>query len=138
MRGSCVSRIDPLSATICWDGIKRMQNEQRLPAAFADLEHFVDYWDVPTSHQRWIRRSETEFGKIKEFYDAMLARAEDATAFVEQYPLHQQPDDVACLFRLLLALTQVAVAVEVHNASRVAHSSLPHSLKIVAGVQPHG
>lgn len=115
-----------------------MQNEQRLPAAFADLERFVDYWDVPTSHERWIRRSETEFGTIREFYDAMLARAEDATAFVEQYPLHEQPDDVACLFRLLLALTQAAVAVEVQNASRVAHSSLPHSLKIVSGVQPHG
>jgi hypothetical protein len=115
-----------------------MQNSQRLPSAFADLEKFVDQWDVPTSHARWIRRSETEFSKIREFYDAMFARAEEATTFVEQYPLHHLPDDVACLFRLLLALTQAAVAVEVHNASRVAHSPLPHSLKIVVGVQPHG
>ena len=115
-----------------------MQKQQRLPSAFADLEHFVDHWDVPTAHERWIRRTATDFDSIREFYVAMFARAEAATILVEQYPLHQQPDDIACLFRLLLALTQAAVAVEVHNASRVAYSTFPHALKIVVGVQPHG
>ncbi|QKS01107.1 hypothetical protein F9288_16830 [Sphingomonas sp. CL5.1] len=110
----------------------------RLPAGFEDLEIFVDYWDVPTSNDRWNRRAGAEYKDIVRFYEAMTARMEEATAYVEQYPLDDMPDDVACLFRLLLALMQAAIAVELHQASRVPYSPWPHTLKIGSGLQPYG
>lgn len=110
----------------------------RLPAGFEEFEEFVDYWDVPTSNDRWDRRAAAEYCEVARFYDAMTPRMEEATAFVEQYPLHEMPDDVGCLFRLLLALMQASLAVELHQASRVPHSPFPHTLKIGAGLQPYG
>jgi hypothetical protein len=110
----------------------------RLPAGFEEFEQFVDHWDVPTSNERWHRRAGTSFDEIQRFYDAMTPRMEEATAYVEQYPLYAMPDDVACLFRLLLALMQASMAVELHRAARVPHSPFPHSLKIDTGLQPYG
>ena len=110
----------------------------RLPPGYEELEEFVDYWDVPTSNERWTRRAAADYPDIVRFYDAMTPRMEEATAYVEEYPLNDMPDDVACLFRLLLALMQAAIAVELHQASRVPHSPFPHALKIGAGLQPYG
>ncbi len=93
---------------------------------------------MPTSHERWIRRSETSLKDIQTFYDAMLARADDAVTYVERFPLHNLPDDAACLLRLLLSMTQAAMAIELHEAPRVPRSPFPHSLKIEVGVRPFG
>jgi hypothetical protein len=109
-----------------------------LPAGFEDLERFVAHWDVPTSHERWIRRSETPMEDIRAFYGAMLARADDAVVHVERFPLHNLPDDAACLLRLLLSMTQAAMAVELHDTPRVPRSPFPHSIKIETGVRPFG
>lgn len=109
-----------------------------LPKGFEELEEFVAYWDVPTSHDRWIQRSGADYQEIVRFHDAMTARMEDATVYVEQYPLHDLPDDAACLFRLLLAMMQTTVAVEVLQAPLVSFAPWPHTLKISAGLQPYG
>jgi hypothetical protein len=110
----------------------------RLPAGFEDLERFVAHWDVPTSHERWIRRSETPMQEIRAFYEAMLARADDAVMHIEGFPLHDLPGDAACLLRLLLSMTQAAMAVELHDAPRVPRSTFPHSIQIETGVRPFG
>jgi hypothetical protein len=115
-----------------------MRTATHLPAGFDELERFVAHWDVPTSQARWIRRSETPFEDIRTFYDAMLARADDAVRHIERFPLHELPQDTACLLRLLLAMTQAAMAIELHDESRVPHSPLPHSIRIEVGVQPFG
>lgn len=110
----------------------------RLPPGFDEYEEFVDYWDVSTSDKRWHRRAGAKYEEILRFYEAMTPRMEEATVYVERFPLENMPDDAACLFRLLLALMQAAIAVELHKASRVAHSPFPHPLKIEAGIQPYG
>jgi hypothetical protein len=110
----------------------------RLPADFADLEPFVEHWDVASSQERWIRRSETPLAAIRTFYDAMLARADAALAYVERYPLHALPPDAACLMRLLLSMTQAAMAIELHDSPRVPRSPFPHSITIEQGVSPFG
>jgi hypothetical protein len=115
-----------------------MTTHHRLPQGFDDLEQFVDRWSAATSHERWQLRCETPYPEIVRFYEAMLARAEEATTYLERFPLAQQPGDAACLMRLLLAMTQAAVAVELHQAARVAHSPWPHQLQIVSGMEPHG
>jgi hypothetical protein len=109
-----------------------------LPAEFADLEPFVEHWDVASSQERWTRRSETSLPAIRSFYDAMLARADAALAYVERYPLIELPEDAACLMRLLLAMTQAAMAVELHEQPRVPRSPFPHSITIETGVSPYG
>jgi hypothetical protein len=110
----------------------------RLPTDFADLECFVEHWDVATSQERWVRRSETPMPAIRTFYDAMLARADAALAYVERFPLHDLPQDAACLLRLLLSMTQAAMAVELHDSPRVPRSPFPHSITIETGVRPFG
>ncbi|MGV7121308.1 hypothetical protein [Sphingopyxis sp. 550A] len=110
----------------------------RLPAGFEELETFVDYWDVPTSNARWNRRAGADYEEILRFYTAMTARMEEATVHVEQYPLNDMPEDAACLFRLLLALMQASMAVELHKAARVPHSPFPHALEISTGLRPYG
>jgi hypothetical protein len=115
-----------------------MSRLARLPARFAELEEFLDHWDVPTSHERWIRRSATPYPQIVRFYEAMFARAEEATTYVEQFPLQHLPADAERLFHLLLALAQAAIGVELHSASRVPDSPFPHTLRIEKGVQPYG
>ena len=115
-----------------------MSADHRLPAEFADLERFVEHWDVATSQERWIRRSETAQAAIRAFYDAMLARADAALTYVERFPLHDLPPDAACLLRLLLAMTQAAMAVELHESPRVPRSPFPHSITIETGVSPYG
>ncbi len=115
-----------------------MTATNRLPAEFADLEQFVAHWDVATSQARWIRRSETPLPAIKAFYDAMLTRADAALAYLERYPLNALPDDAACLMRLLLSMTQAAMAIELHESPRVPRSPFPHSITIETGVSPYG
>jgi hypothetical protein len=112
--------------------------ENRLPEGFEDLERFLDYWDLQTSDERWRRRCETPYLEIVVFYEAIFARAEQATAYLERLPFQELPEDAARLLRLLLAMTQAAVAVELHQASRVPQSPWPHDLRIVSGMEPHG
>jgi hypothetical protein len=124
---------------MCSDGLYRgAQRMNRLPKGFESLEPFVEHWDVPTSHERWNRRASTPYPDIERFYAAMFARAEEATAYVEQFSLDAMPEDAARLFRLVLALNHASIAVELHQASRVPHSPFPHSLRLVSGMQPHG
>jgi hypothetical protein len=110
----------------------------RLPSDFADLEHFVEHWDVATSQERWTRRSETPLPDIRAFYDAMLARADAVLAHLERFPLDDLPEDAACLLRLLLSMTQAAMAIELHDSPRVPRSPFPHSITIETGVRPFG
>lgn len=109
-----------------------------LPPGFAALERFVAYWDVATSHERWQRRAEASMAEIAEFYHATLALADPALAHIEQFPLDELPEDAARLLRLLLAMTQAGVAVEIHDQPRAPYSPYPHGLRIVSGMSPFG
>ena len=109
-----------------------------LPTGFEALEGFVDYWDVETSHARWQRRSEASMDQILAFYNTALPLADRALAHVESFPLDGLPDDSARLMRLLLALTQAAIAVEYHGQPRAAFTPYPHALRIAAGMSPWG
>lgn len=109
-----------------------------LPAGFEELEGFVEHWDVETTNERWNRRAGTHYPEIVRFYEAMLARAEDATSHCEQYPFDAMPEDAARLARLLMALAHAATAVELHRAARVPFSPFPHMLSVERGFQPFG
>jgi hypothetical protein len=115
-----------------------VQAEITLPPAFKELERFRAYWDVRTSNERWARRSEASMEDIVDFYDTIFPIADDVLAYVEQYPLDDLPEDAASLLRLLLAMTQAAMAVEVHGQPRVPHSPYPHDIRLTSGMAPFG
>jgi hypothetical protein len=110
----------------------------RLPAGFEELQPFLDHWGTVTSHERWIRRAGTPYPEIVEFYEAMFARAEEATTYLEQFPLNDMPEPAQNLFKLLLAMCHAAIAVEMHQAPTIRHAPPQHALKIEVGFQPHG
>ncbi|MEB2488203.1 hypothetical protein SB397_21730 [Burkholderia multivorans] len=111
---------------------------QCLPEGFEELAPFLADWNAPTSHERWIRRAAMPYAEIVRFYDAMFARAEEATRYLEQFPLDDMPAPANNLFRLLLSLCHASVAVEMHETPSIRHAPAEHALRIVTGFQPHG
>ncbi|MGF6915830.1 hypothetical protein [Paraburkholderia sp. BL10I2N1] len=113
-------------------------DSRRLPEGFEDLDQFLDRWSTPTSHERWICRSTTPYPEVLRFYEAMFARAEEATVYLERFPLDDMPEPAVNLFRLLLAMCHAGVSVEIHQSPAVRHAPPKHALQILTGFQPHG
>lgn len=90
-----------------------------LPAGFTDLERFVADWVRPDAAARMARRQSSAIEEIRVFYDAMLARGEDALAWLRGYELGALPPEGERLLKLMLALAEVAPAVEWYNDPRV-------------------
>lgn len=107
-----------------------MRNAAALPAGFEDLEPFLDQWCLTGTQERHARRETASMEDIRRFYDAMLARAPDAIAFLEGKPFDGLADNERRLMQLLLALGHVAVAVEVHGQPRAPHTPYPHRVRL--------
>lgn len=108
----------------------------RLPAGFEALEPFVEVWAKDDFQSRFETRFESRMGDIRAFYDAMQPRANDALEHLEQYPLDQIPDDAMTLFKLVMALAHVAVAVERHNQPGPKNVTWPTTLRVTQGSYP--
>jgi hypothetical protein len=111
---------------------------RNLPRGFEDLEPFVARWAGETTAERMATRCETDMNDIQAFYEAMLARGEEAMKLIEEFPLDNLPDDVANLSKLLLALAQASIAVELHGQPRAPESPYPNSIRLVRGTRPFG
>ena len=115
-----------------------MSRDISLPAGFAELEPFVGYWALETNDERRAARSTARMEDIQRFYDAIVARADEAIAHCEQYPLDDMPADATRLFKLLLAMNHAAIAVEMHGAPRAPDSTWPSAVRISVGPWPPG
>lgn len=113
-----------------------MADEPILPAGFEELESFVKQWARDDFQTRWNVRSEAQMSQIRAFYDAMLPRAEEALALVQPLGLDQLSGPEARLYRLVLALAHVAMAVEVHGTPRARYSPYPHTIRVAEGPAP--
>jgi hypothetical protein len=107
-----------------------MSHAAALPAGFEDLAQFVDQWCLPGTQQRHARRETASMEDIRRFYDAMLAKAPAAIAFLDGKPFDALADDELRLMHLLLALGHVAVAVEVHGQPHAPHTPYPHRVRL--------
>lgn len=110
----------------------------QLPSEFEDLRPFVDYWAGETMGERKDARATASMDQIRLFYDAMVERADAALDYIEQFPLNEMPQDAECLFRLVLALAQAHVAVELHGSPRAPNTPYPNSIRILKGLSPFG
>lgn len=111
---------------------------RRLPEGFAELEQFVDRWAGDNVEARVAAREESSMEAIEEFYEAMLARADDAAAIIDLHDLHDLPEDVGTLCKLLLGLAHAASAVEFIGAPRVKAAPYPTGVRVLKGPQPFG
>ena len=113
-------------------------NTSALPEGFEDLLPFVDKWAKDTIEARMTVRAESTMEDIRQFYEAILLRADEAMMLIDQYPLNDLPDDVACLCKLVLALGPCAMAVEVIGQPRVPRTPYPHGVRLTRGTPPFG
>jgi hypothetical protein len=104
------------------------QQSQRLPAAFADWEIFLNDWEkLETPEERYILRQNSRLVDLQRFYDSVAPRIEEALDHLEQYPVNSTlPPQEEALFKLALALTEVAAAIEIYNQPTVPFVPKPH------------
>ena len=67
-----------------------------LPSQFADLEKFSD-WCLATEPERYGKRLNSSMADMQEFYDAGMARIDDAMDYLDQFPLKDLPEDARAL-----------------------------------------
>jgi hypothetical protein len=92
-----------------------------LPADFADLERFSD-WAVPTERARYDKRLASTMDELQAFYDAAVARIDDAMAYLDRFAMDEMPEDATRLLWLFCALMTVSFPVEVWRQPRVPDS----------------
>lgn len=109
-----------------------------LPKGFEELEPFLAGWDLPTFNARRAFRGAQSMEAIQCFYDAMVPRGSAALALVDRYPFPDYPEDVARLYRLLLALNHAAMAIEVHGAARAPYAPYPDQLAVTRSFSTFG
>ena len=90
-----------------------------LPQGFESLECFVADWVQPDAAHRMAKRQASAIAAIRAFYDAMLTRGEEALGWLRGHALGALPPEGERLLKLMLALAEVAPAVEWYNDPRV-------------------
>ena len=89
-----------------------------LPAGFEDLAPFTD-WVLQGERARYAKRVESTMDELQTFYDAAMARLEDACEYLEQYALDDLPEEGVNLLWLCCSLVTVSFPVEVWRQPRV-------------------
>jgi hypothetical protein len=90
-----------------------------LPSGFEALEPWIVTWVLPDAKARMAQRQASRIEELKAFYAAMLPMGEAALAWLRDYDLGTLPPEGERLLKLMLALAEVAPAVEWYNDPRV-------------------
>jgi len=92
-----------------------------LPPEFADLERYSE-WCLGSESQRYAKRLASSMQEMQAFYDAITARAEEAIAYCDKFPLDDLPEDVLNLMHLLYSMIMVSFPVECWKQPKVPDS----------------
>jgi hypothetical protein len=87
--------------------------EAMLPSAFAELEQYAQTWCLATETERWDARIGATMPELREFYDALFPRLDEAIDYCDKFPLDDLPDDALNLLHMIYSLIMVAMAVEI-------------------------
>jgi hypothetical protein len=107
---------------------------RKLPEKFSDLERFADKWCLQKETDRWDTRMGSEFPELQEFYDAGMARLDEALEYIDQYPLQDMPDDALNLMYLLYSLITISFTVECWGQVKIPDTGAADLLTAVAPV----
>lgn len=94
-----------------------------LPADFSDLERFAAKWALPDINARYEQRKASTMAELQDFYDTLVPRAEAAISYLDDFDLHDMPDDAQRLLWMLAALSGVGFAVDVFKQPTVPDSN---------------
>jgi hypothetical protein len=90
-----------------------------LPAAFTELEPWVEEWARPTRAERYATRLSKTYEELGEFYDAVARRAEEAIAYLDTLDINDLPPDAGRLLQLLHSFLLVSYAVNIFQQPRI-------------------
>jgi hypothetical protein len=90
-----------------------------LPPGFEALEQFTADWVLPDAVARMHKRQTSAIRDIKNFYDAMLPHGVAALDYLKQFAPGALPPEGERLLKLMLALAEIAPAVEWYNGPQV-------------------
>ena len=111
-------------------------SEDRLPPGYEDLERFVNAWALPTEQERVRKRYSSSMDEIREFYEAMLARVEEALEHLNHFSLDALPEKEKRLLDLAFSLTEVSIAVEIFDEAQVPYGYDPFRYVCTADGNP--
>ena len=91
-----------------------MSAARSLPPRFSDLNRFVSEWALATEKERFFKLLARDIETLRPFFDAMLARAPEITAYLSRFPLGEMPADAQVLYDLMLTFVETAHPVELN------------------------
>ena len=95
--------------------------EATLPKGFEDLAPFVAEWgSLTTQDERYVRRQSLPMERLQAYYDVVQPRLEAIFTHLDSFPYGPPlPEPEALLFRITLAMAEVAQAVEIYGQPTV-------------------
>jgi len=96
-----------------------IDNAGELPEEFSELEKWCNQWCLPGTAARNNQRYASSFDEIESFYDAMMARADEALEYMSALQLGTLTRKQENLLLLLLSLAEVGPAVEWYGSAEV-------------------
>lgn len=109
-----------------------MTDREVLPADFADLTPFIAEWGhLDSQDQRYGRRQELAMDRLLAYYVAVAPRLEAIFAHLDRFPhAAPLPPPEAMLLRVVMAMSEVAQAVELFKTPSVPGVPANHSVTI--------
>ena len=102
----------------------------RLPASFAELEPFVDFWAAESTSARHERRTSSSEAERRAFYAAVAPRLDEILIHLSKQPLADIAGADLVLLRLALAAVQVSMAVDILGQKEPEHAQSARRLKL--------
>ena len=109
----------------------------RLPEQFSDLEVYVEKWDLPNYNARYAARLGSSIEELRNFYAAMLGRAEDIKSYLDRKSFDRYEEEDKRLARLMFAVSVVGPAVDIYGSPVVPDSGAT-SFEMVLDVEIPG
>lgn len=105
-----------------------------LPRGFEDLAPFVVEWgSVETQDERYRQRQRLPMERLSAYYEAVAPRLKAIFDHLDSFPYGAPlPASEALLFRVVMAMSEVAQAVEVFGQPTVPRAPEGHSVPIRA------
>lgn len=102
-----------------------------LPKGFEALAPYADTWGkLETQEDRYLLRQNTSMADHRAFYEVAAPRLDEVFDHLEKFPMDNLPPSEALLYRTILGLTEVAMAVEVFGQPTVPYAPFPHKMAI--------
>lgn len=86
--------------------------QRPLPPQFRDLAPFVADWALTSEAARLAKLTTTPIADLKNFYDAIFARAEEIKSYLMPFKLDAMPEGAQTLFDMLLTFIETAHPIE--------------------------